>query len=139
MALASHALDFDDINKRMRGHPSVAILPALLAAGPARSGTELIDALIVGTEVACIVGEMMGETHYLRGFHTTATVGTVAAAAAVARLLRCDADQTASALSIAATRAAGCQGDVRHPGQATACGAGRAKRAWRRCAGRGPV
>lgn len=106
MGAASHALDFDDINKRMRGHPSVAILPAILAAGD-QTGAETIDALITGTEVACILGEMLGAAHYERGFHTTATVGTVAAAAAVCRLLDAQAETTTRALSLAATQAAG--------------------------------
>ncbi|MFY9237535.1 MAG: MmgE/PrpD family protein [Roseovarius sp.] len=104
---ASHVLDFDDINKRMRGHPSVAILPAVLAACDDHTGAQVIDALITGTEVACALGEMLGEAHYLRGFHTTATVGTVAAAAGVCRLLRLDQDASGRALSIAATQAAG--------------------------------
>lgn len=103
----SHVLDFDDINKRMRGHPTVAILPAVLAAGENHSGAEIIDALIAGTEVACSLGEMLGEAHYLHGFHTTATVGTVAAAAGVCRLLKLDQETNGRALSIAATQAAG--------------------------------
>jgi len=104
---ASHVLDFDDINKRMRGHPTVAILPALLSAAKDRCGADLLDALITGTEVACCLGETLGEAHYLKGFHTTATVGTVAAAAGVCRLLALDAATTRRALSLAATQAAG--------------------------------
>lgn len=104
---ASHLLDFDDINKRMRGHPTVAVLPAVLACARRRRTADVLDALVAGTEVACSLGEMLGETHYLRGFHTTATVGTVAAAAAVCRLLAVDEDGTARALSLAATQAAG--------------------------------
>jgi len=103
MGAASHALDFDDINKRMRGHPSVAILPALLAAGDG----DLADALVAGTEVAAILGEMLGASHYEHGFHTTGTVGTVAASAAVCRLRRADQETTARALSLAATQASG--------------------------------
>ena len=105
MGAASHVLDFDDINKRMRGHPSVAILPALLACG--QPDGDLIDAFITGTEVACCLGEMMGPSHYEAGFHTTATVGTVAAAAAVCRLMRADVEVTQRALSLAATQASG--------------------------------
>ena len=104
---ASHVLDFDDINKRMRGHPTVAILPAILAASEDHSGAQIIDALITGTEVACSLGEMLGEAHYLHGFHTTATVGTVAATAGVCRLLGLEDNATCRALSIAATQAAG--------------------------------
>ncbi len=104
---ASHVLDFDDINKRMRGHPTVAILPAILAAAEDHTGSAVVDALITGTEVACALGEMLDEAHYLHGFHTTATVGTVAAAAGVCRLLMLDQETTTRALSIAATQAAG--------------------------------
>lgn len=104
---ASHLLDFDDVNTRMRGHPTVAILPAVWAAGRDRPGAAIVDALVAGTEIACALGEMMGETHYHRGFHTTATVGAVAAAAGVCRLLGTDAETTARALSLAATEASG--------------------------------
>ncbi len=106
---ASHALDYDDINKRMRGHPTVAILPALLAI--VRPGDhsigDLLDALAAGVEVACVVGEMMGHTHYNHGFHNTGTIGTVAAAAGASRLMRLDSRQIETALGLAATQAAG--------------------------------
>ncbi|MEM8786847.1 MAG: MmgE/PrpD family protein [Pseudomonadota bacterium] len=107
MGAASHLLDFDDINKRMRGHPTVAILPALLASAEERSGAAVIDALVTGTEVACMLGEILGADHYERGFHTTATVGTVAAAAGVCRMLGADVEATSRALSLAATQASG--------------------------------
>ncbi len=106
---ASHALDFDDVNARVHGHPTVAILPALLAAAPARgaTGADVVDALIVGTEVACAVGEMLGPAHYDRGFHATSTVGCLGAAAAVARLFGLGTEAAATALGLAATQAAG--------------------------------
>lgn len=105
----SHALDYDDINKRMRGHPSVTIMPAVLAAAESRECVfgDVLEAIVAGTEVACILGEMMGGDHYEKGFHTTATVGTVAAAASVAKLLGLGASDTEAALGLAATQAAG--------------------------------
>ena len=108
---ASHALDYDDVNVRMRGHPSVTVVPALLsiAATQGGSGRSLLDALVVGTEVACTVGEMVGPEHYERGFHATATVGTIAAVAGCAALLELDRAQTHHALGLAATQAAGLQ------------------------------
>ena len=107
--VASHALDFDDVNYRLHGHPTVVIVPALLAAAPAcgATGADVTDALVVGTEVSCAIGEMMGEAHYARGFHTTATVGCIGAARAVARLIGLDAETTAVALGLGATQAAG--------------------------------
>lgn len=106
---ASHALDFDDVNKKMSGHPSVTVAPAVLALAEQRdlSGRETIDAFVVGYETACHVGEMMGRSHYEKGWHATATVGTFGAAAAAAHLLRLDVSQTTMALGIAATQASG--------------------------------
>lgn len=106
---AGHALDYDDVNLAMPGHPSVAILPGLLALAEQRrsSGRELIAAFVAGYETACRIGLTMRPGHYGRGFHATATVGCFGAAAACARLLGLDADRTAQALGIAGTQAAG--------------------------------
>jgi 2-methylcitrate dehydratase PrpD len=104
-----HALDYDDVNLAMPGHPSVAILPGLLAlAEPRRSsGREVIEAFVAGYETACRIGSALRPGHYDRGFHATGTVGCLGAAAACARLLGLDAEATARALGIAGTQAAG--------------------------------
>jgi len=107
---AGHALDFDDVNMAMPGHPSVAILPALLALAEARgaSGAAVIAAFVAGYELQCRVGATIAPGHYdVVGFHSTATVGSFGAAAACAHLLGLDADQSATALGIAGTQAAG--------------------------------
>jgi 2-methylcitrate dehydratase PrpD len=107
---AGHALDFDDVNLAMPGHPSVAILPALLALAEARgaSGADIIAAFVAGYELQCRVGTTISPGHYdVLGFHATATVGSFGAAAACAHLLGLDADQSATALGIAGTQAAG--------------------------------
>jgi 2-methylcitrate dehydratase PrpD len=105
----SHALDYDDTHFDYIGHPSVAIFPAALAVAEQRgaSGRDFLNAALVGLETACRVGRWLGMPHYQHGFHQTATSGSFGAAAAAARLLGLDADQTAHALGIAATRAAG--------------------------------
>src|SRR5437764_12208147 len=104
-----HALGYADGNLAMPGHPSVAILPGLLALAEERrsSGREVIAAFVAGYETACRVGMAMRPGHYGRGFHATGTVGAFGAAAACARLLGLDADATAQALGIAGTQAAG--------------------------------
>jgi 2-methylcitrate dehydratase PrpD len=107
---ASHALDFDDVNLAMPGHPSVAILPALLALAEERgaSGADVLSAFVAGYELQCRVGRVIAPGHYDGlGFHATATVGSFGAAAACAHLLGLDADRFAVALGIAGTQAAG--------------------------------
>ena len=108
---ASHVLDFDDVNARMYGHPSVAVVPAVLALAEQRKsrGRNLIEALVVGCEVACRVGDWVGASHDEKGWHATATLGTFGATAGAARLLGLDAEKTAMALGIAATQASGLQ------------------------------
>src|SRR2546426_2224926 len=104
---AAHALDYDDVNMAMPGHPSVAILPGLLALAELRgsSGREVITAFVAGYETACRIGAALQPGHYNLGFHSTGTVGSFGAAAACARLLGLDGEETAMALGIAGTQA----------------------------------
>src|SRR5689334_7170972 len=104
-----HALDYDDVNLAMPGHPSVAILPGLIALAQERrsSGREVIAAFVAGYEAACRIGVALRPGHYDRGFHATGTIGAFGAAAACAHLLGLDAEATARALGIAGTQAAG--------------------------------
>jgi 2-methylcitrate dehydratase PrpD len=106
---ASHALDYDDVNDAMLGHPSVPILGALLALGESlgSSGRDVLTAFVAGYEAECAVGRAVGPAHYQRGFHATGTVGTFGAAAACARLLGLSPAVTAVGLGIAGTQAAG--------------------------------
>jgi 2-methylcitrate dehydratase PrpD len=106
---AGHALDYDDVNMAMPGHPSVAILPGLLALAELKksSGREVITAFVAGYETACRIGAALQPGHYNLGFHSTGTVGSFGTAAACARLLGLDAGATALALGIAGTQAAG--------------------------------
>ncbi len=106
----AHALDYDDVNLAMPGHPTVAILPAVMALGEARgaSGADVMAAFVVGYETACRIGPVLAPAHYEQvGFHATGTVGTFGAAAGCAHLLGLDEERTLHALGIAATQAAG--------------------------------
>jgi len=106
---AAHALDYDDVNMAMPGHPSVAILPGLLAVAELEcsSGRDVIAAFVAGYETACRIGAALLPGHYNFGFHSTGTIGSFGAAAACARLLGLDAERTAMALGIVGTQAAG--------------------------------
>jgi 2-methylcitrate dehydratase PrpD len=105
----SHALDYDDVHKAMRGHPSVPVAPVVLGLGAHlhASGKEVLTAFVSGFETECRVGALCAHDHYARGFHPTATIGTFGAAAAAGRLLGLDPASMAMALGIAGTQAAG--------------------------------
>ena len=106
---ASHALDFDDCNNTIGGHPSVPILPALFALADARgaSGHDFINAYVAGFETETRIARGVHFHHYEKGWHPTATLGVFGAAAACARLLGLDAERTAVALAIAASFSSG--------------------------------
>jgi 2-methylcitrate dehydratase PrpD len=106
---AGHALDFDDVNRTMHGHPTVAVMPAVLTAAivEGRSLEDALRSFVIGYEIACRVGDMTGDGHYDTGWHATATVGSFGAAAGVCHLLGLDAEKTAHALGLATTLASG--------------------------------
>ncbi|NKB76533.1 MAG: hypothetical protein GKR96_05675 [Gammaproteobacteria bacterium] len=108
-ATAGHSLDFDDWESPGNTHLSVVLFPSLLAVASTRptSGRELVDAYVAGFEVVARLGEAMNFDHYSMGWHSTATLGAIGAAASVARLLGLDARKTANAMSIAASQASG--------------------------------
>jgi 2-methylcitrate dehydratase PrpD len=98
------------VNLAMPGHPSVAILPALLALAEERgaSGQDVLTAFVAGYELQCRVGRVLAPGHYdVVGFHATATIGSFGSAAACAHLLGLDLDKFVLALGIAGTQAAG--------------------------------
>lgn len=107
--MASHILDYDDVSMLAICHPSVPVLATLLAgADRARtSGRALLEALVVGTEVTIRLGEALGFRHYALGFHATATLGTIGAAAALARVRGLGEAGTRHALAIAASLSGG--------------------------------
>jgi 2-methylcitrate dehydratase PrpD len=111
---ASHRLDFDDVNLNFLGHASVAVIGATLALAEQEDagGQELITAFVSGYETACRLALAIGPQPYLRGFHSTGTVGTFGAAAACARLLDLSPARTALAFGIAASQAAGLKSNL---------------------------
>jgi len=115
--LAIHADDYDDTQlavakDRVYGlltHPTAPALPPALALAERdrRSGADFMLAYQVGVEVECKVAEAIMPRHYQHGFHSTATCGSIGAAAAAAKVLRLDREATRRALSLGATQAGG--------------------------------
>lgn len=106
---ASHALDYDDVNLTLPGHVCVAVVPAVLALAEQRGSSlaEVIAAFVAGYETACRIGALVAPAHYANGYHATATIGGLGAAVACSHLLRLSTIQTAHAVGVAATQAAG--------------------------------
>lgn len=105
----SHALDYDDTHFAHVGHLSVAIYPAALAIGERQGcgAAEVLDAFAAGAEAAIRVGLALGQAHYDRGFHQTATAGAFGATLAAGRLLGLPRDRISAALGLCASHAAG--------------------------------
>ncbi|MFC6338033.1 MmgE/PrpD family protein [Pseudomonas sp. CCM 7891] len=105
---SSHLVEQDDLHNSSVLHPATVVFPAALAAAQdlGKSGRELLLASVAGYEAGIRIGEFMGRSHY-RIFHTTATVGTLAAAVAVGKLLDFNQEQFTNLLGSAGTQAAG--------------------------------
>lgn len=106
---AAHVLDFDDTHGLMRGHPSVTILPAVMAMGERvdASGMDVLAAFVIGVEVECRLGQLAGPEAYDRGWHVTATHGVIGATAAAGRLAGLTVEQLRLAIGLAASHAGG--------------------------------
>lgn len=105
----AHVLDFDDNFDPPKAHPTAVLGPAILAMAEQErlSGAACLDAYVVGLQILGRVGQGVNPTHRNRGWHATATLGVIGAAAACARLLKLDREACARALSIATSMSAG--------------------------------
>ncbi len=128
--ISSHTFDFDDTHLKTIIHPAGPVASAALALAEhvGSSGRQLVDALVLGIDVACRAGNMVYPEHYDRGWHITGTTGMLGAAAACARLLGLDVNRTTMALGIAASQPVGVReqfGSMTkpfHPGAAARAG-----------------
>src|SRR6185503_499068 len=107
--ITSHTFDFDDTHLKTIIHPAGPVASAALALAERHrtTGRELIDAIVLGVDVECRVGNAIYPDHYDRGWHITGSTGMLGAAAASSRMLKLDAGKTAMALGIAASQPIG--------------------------------
>jgi 2-methylcitrate dehydratase PrpD len=103
---SGHVLDYDDV---ALGHPSVVIVPAILAEAEAidASGADLLTAYVAGYETWMELITRERDNYQMKGWHPTPLIGALAAAAACANLCRLDANAATSALGLAAAQASG--------------------------------
>jgi 2-methylcitrate dehydratase PrpD len=127
---ASHALDFDDFAITIGGHPSVPLVPALIALGETQpsSGRDVLTAYIAGYETESRIAKGVNFHHYEKGWHPTATLGIFGTTAASAHLLDLSEAQTATALALATSLASGIKANFGtmtkplHVGHSVRCG-----------------
>lgn len=125
-----HALDYDDAIAASMAHSTVPVAPTVLtlAAELDATGEQTLRAFLAGYEAQCVIGTYFGSDHYAKGYHPTGTVGVFGSAAAASLLLGLDVNQTAQALSLAATQSSGLKslfgsmGKPMHAGRAAADG-----------------
>jgi len=128
--ITSHTFDFDDTHLKTIIHPAGPVCSAVMALAEltGASGRQVIDAIVLGIDVSCRLGNMIYPHHYDRGWHITGSTGTLGAAAACARLLGLDVEKTTMALGIAASQPVGLREQFGtmtkpfHPGAAAKAG-----------------
>lgn len=108
-ATAAHALDFDDNFDPAKTHISCVMWPAILAVAEEQDSSPraCLDAYLTALQIVGRIGQGINPAHRKRGWHATATIGTLGTAAAIARMLKLDAMESAMAISLATSVAGG--------------------------------
>src|SRR5205085_8655435 len=107
--ISSHIFDYDDTHLRTIIHPAGPVASAILAFAQYRpvAGADFLNALVLGVETECRIGNAVYPEHYDVGWHITGTVGPFGAAAAAGKLLNLSEQQMVWALGLAATQPVG--------------------------------
>jgi 2-methylcitrate dehydratase PrpD len=107
--ISSHVFDFDDTHLKTVIHPAGPVASAVLALAEYMpvSGRDFLNALVLGIEVECRIGNAVYPDHYDVGWHITGTAGVFGAAAAAGKLLGLDEQKMVWALGLAATQPVG--------------------------------
>ena len=107
--VSSHIFDYDDTHLKSIIHPGGPVASAILALSEmqAVSGKEFLNALVLGVETECRIGNAVYPNHYDVGWHITGTAGVFGSAAAVGKLLNLNEQQMVWALGLAASQPVG--------------------------------
>jgi 2-methylcitrate dehydratase PrpD len=107
--VSSHIFDFDDTHLKTIIHPAGPVASAILAVSEMQpvSGKEFLNALVLGVEAECRIGNAVYPNHYDVGWHITGTAGVFGSVAAVGKLLKLNEQQMTWALGLAASQPVG--------------------------------
>ncbi|MBX7075779.1 MAG: MmgE/PrpD family protein [Methanobacteriaceae archaeon] len=107
--ISAHTLDLDDGHRLAQLHPGAVIFSTAIAVAQSNNNNskEFIEAVLIGYEVAIILGKLVNPEHRDQGFHSTGTIGTFAAGATASKLLKLNHSQIISALGLSGTQSSG--------------------------------
>jgi 2-methylcitrate dehydratase PrpD len=107
--VSSHIFDYDDTHLKTIIHPAGPVASAILALAEMHpvSGKDFLNALVLGVETECRIGNSVYPNHYDVGWHITGTAGVFGAAAATGKLLGLNEQQMIWALGLAASQPVG--------------------------------
>ena len=107
--VSSHIFDYDDTHLKTIIHPAGPVASAILALSEMQpvTGKDFLNALVLGVETECRIGNSVYPNHYDVGWHITGTAGVFGAAAAAGRLLGLNEQQMRWALGLAASQPVG--------------------------------
>jgi 2-methylcitrate dehydratase PrpD len=105
--VASHGMDYDFTY--LMGQSAAPVIPALLPLAEKVGATpsEVLSSFVVGLEVASRICRATPTLSAIGGWHSTSTIGTIATAAACARLLKTPASAIPDVIGIAVSMASG--------------------------------
>lgn len=124
--ISSHVYDFDDTTPKNYIHPTSPVASALFAYASVHpiSGSDFMEAFILGFEAESRIGNSVYPAHYDIGWHITGTAGVFGAAVAIGKLMKLNVQEMIWAIGLAATQAAGLRemfgsmAKAFHPGRA---------------------
>jgi 2-methylcitrate dehydratase PrpD len=107
--ISSHIFDYDDTHLKTIIHPAGPVASAILALSQhiPVSGRDFLNALVLGMETECRIGNAVYPSHYDLGWHITGSCGVFGGAAAAGKLLGLTEQQMAWALGLAASQPVG--------------------------------
>lgn len=106
---AAHGEDFDNTYEGCPVHSGAVVVPAVLALAESRglSGARAFAGMAAGIEVMCRMGQVAGKGIHAAGFHPTAVIGAMGAAAAAGVTLGLDQGALVRAFGLAGSCASG--------------------------------
>ncbi len=107
--VASHIFDYDDTHLKTIIHPAGPVASAILALAETTpvTGRDFLNALVLGVETECRIGNAVYPNHYDVGWHITGTTGVFGSAVAAGKLLGLDERQMVWAIGLAASQPVG--------------------------------